>query len=297
MSPSSSWSSWLDGIMGGRSSRSSQEYDPILGSYRSRSSSGTYTSRSTTTSAPSPPPSRSNSFAGSFPSLVREITPVLCVVATEAQRIASGKVPAPLAGVRVLEVDLSAMVGGTVFRGMFEERMKSVIDHAEASDGKVILFIDEMHRLVGAGDYMGRHDATNMLKPALARGRIRCLGATTHDEYRKHVEADPALERRFQKVDVGEPSTKPTIAILQGLKQGYQDHYGLEIRDAAIDAAVHLADRYITGRRFPDKAIDLIDEACSASNIEETREKIVSPDHIAQVGMYICIVFALITIG
>uniref|UniRef100_A0A453H8X4 ClpA/ClpB AAA lid domain-containing protein n=1 Tax=Aegilops tauschii subsp. strangulata TaxID=200361 RepID=A0A453H8X4_AEGTS len=137
--------------------------------------------------------------------------------------------------------------GRTKWRGMFEERMKSVIKHAESADGKIILFIDEMHMLIGAGDWMCRSDAANILKPALARGRIRCLGATTYDEYRKNIETDAALERRFQKVDIQEPSTQATIAILKRLRQRYQDHYGLKIPDAAIDAAVHLADRYITG--------------------------------------------------
>uniref|UniRef100_A0A8R7PPQ4 ClpA/ClpB AAA lid domain-containing protein n=2 Tax=Triticum urartu TaxID=4572 RepID=A0A8R7PPQ4_TRIUA len=147
---------------------------------------------------------------------------------------------------------------------MFEERMTDFVKKVEAARGKVILFVDEMHMLLGAGAATGTQmDAANMLKPALARGHIRCVGATTDDEYCMYIEKDPALERRFQKVHVKEPSTHSTIAILQGLKPRYQKHYGLEIRDATIDAAVHLADRYIAGRRFPDKAIDLIDEACT----------------------------------
>ncbi|XP_037419105.1 chaperone protein ClpB1-like [Triticum dicoccoides] len=197
-----------------------------------------------------------------------------------AQRIAEGKVPKQLAGARLVEVDLAAMVSGTSWRGMFEERMKNVINSAEASNGKIILFIDEMHTLIGAGDYQRRNDAANMLKPALARGRIRCVGATTFDEYRKHIEKDPALERRFQKVHVDEPSEQATIGILRGLKQRYEEHHSLEIQDAAIVAAAQLAGRYVTGRQFPDKGIDLIDEACTSL---EGSEMIIGPDHIAQV--------------
>ncbi|XP_020173556.1 chaperone protein ClpB1 [Aegilops tauschii subsp. strangulata] len=184
-----------------------------------------------------------------------------------AQRIATGKVPAALAGARVVEVDLGAMVAGTKYRGMFEERMKSVIKQAENAGGKIILFIDEMHTLLGAGGAGGRGvtDASSMLKPALARGRIRCVGATTFDGYRNYIEKDPALERRFQKVHIEEPSTQATVGILRGLKQQYEQHHGLEIQDAALVAAAQLAGRYITGRQFPDKAIDLIDEACSAT--------------------------------
>jgi ATP-dependent Clp protease ATP-binding subunit ClpA len=199
-----------------------------------------------------------------------------------AQRIAAGTVPAPLLGARLVELDVAGMVSGTVWRGMFEERMKSVIEQAEAADGNVILFIDEMHMLIGAGDWQGRHDAANMLKPALARGRIRCLGATTVDEYRKHVEKDPALERRFHKVRVDEPNEQATIGILRGLKKGFQDHHGMEIQDAAIVAAAELAGRYVTSRQFPDKAIDLIDEACTATKVGQT---FVTPDHVAQVDI------------
>uniref|UniRef100_A0A453AV25 AAA+ ATPase domain-containing protein n=1 Tax=Aegilops tauschii subsp. strangulata TaxID=200361 RepID=A0A453AV25_AEGTS len=156
------------------------------------------------------------------------------------------------------------MVAGTQYRGMFEERMKNVIKRAEASNGKIILFVDEMHMLYSAGSSRTNcTSASNMFKPALARGRIRCVGATTFDEYRQYVEKDPALERRFQKVHVGEPSIEATIAILRGLKQRFQDHHGLEIQDAALVAAAHLGARYITGRQFPHKAIDLIDEACT----------------------------------
>ncbi|KAF7057022.1 hypothetical protein CFC21_064370 [Triticum aestivum] len=183
------------------------------------------------------------------------------------QRIASGKVPASLAGARVVEVDLGAMLAGTSLRGMFEERIKDVIKSAEDGDGKVILFIDEMHMLLGAGDDVGGTDAANLLKPALARGRIRCVGATTLKEYHRYIQPDAALERRFQKVHVKEPSVQATVTILQGLKQRYQDHHGLEIQDAALVAAAELAGRYITDRHFPDKAIDLIDEACATARM------------------------------
>ncbi|KAI4986821.1 hypothetical protein ZWY2020_019451 [Hordeum vulgare] len=197
-----------------------------------------------------------------------------------AQRVAAGTVPAPLLGARIVELDVAGMVSGTVWRGMFEERMKNVIQQAEDSDGKVILFIDEMHMLIGAGDWQGRHDAANMLKPALARGRIRCVGATTLDEYRKHVEKDPALERRFQKVHVDEPDEQATIGILGGLKTRFEEHHGIKILDDAIVAAAQLAGRYVTGRQFPDKAIDLIDEACTTT---KGGQAYVSPDHVAKV--------------
>lgn len=181
---------------------------------------------------------------------------------------------------------------------MFERRLKSVVKEAEDSGGKIILFIDEMHMLLGAGNSQGTCDAANMIKPALARGRIRCLGATTFDDYRKYVEGDGALERRFQKVHIGEPSTQETIAILRGLKQQYEKHHGLGIQDAALVAAAQLAGRYITGRQFPDKAIDLIDEACAAvkkmrrqeeevdtvrSSANALKEATVAPNHVAQV--------------
>ncbi|XP_044959866.1 chaperone protein ClpB1-like [Hordeum vulgare subsp. vulgare] len=221
-----------------------------------------------------------------------------------AQRIAAGKVPAALVGARVVDVDLGAMVAGTMFRGMFEERLKGVIKQAEDSGGKIVLFIDEMHMLLGAGAVRGGcQDAANMLKPALARGRIRCVGATTFDDYRKYIEKDSALERRFQKVHVEEPSAQATIAMLRALKQQYEQHHGLEIQDAALVAAVQLAGRYITGRQFPDKAIDLIDEACATaaktmigvgdqeengntvqcSSKNAVKEAIVCPNHVAQV--------------
>ncbi|KAM0834994.1 hypothetical protein ACQ4PT_063217 [Festuca glaucescens] len=185
-----------------------------------------------------------------------------------AQRIAAGTVPAALVGARVVEVDLGAMVAGTLYCGTFEERMKNVIRQAEDADGKVILFIDEMHMLIGSGGSLVHQrstDAANTLKPALARGRIRCVAATTFDEYSKYIESDATLERRFQKVHVEEPTMQATIAILRGLKKRYEEHHGLEIQDAALVAAAQLAARYITGRQFPDKAIDLIDEACAAA--------------------------------
>ena len=164
-----------------------------------------------------------------------------------SQRIAAETVPDALAGARVVEVDIGAMIAGTRLRGMFEERFKRAVKQAEDADGKVILFIDEMHMLVRAGDEGGTTDAANLIKPALARGRIRCVGATTSEEYRKYIEVDAALERRFQKVDVEEPSTHATIAILRGLKQRYQEHHGLKIQDDALVAAAQIAERYITG--------------------------------------------------
>ncbi|XP_047079157.1 chaperone protein ClpB1-like [Lolium rigidum] len=204
-----------------------------------------------------------------------------------AQRIAAGTVPAALAGARVVEVDLGAMVAGTVLRGMFEKRMKSVIKAAEEAHGKVILFFDEMHTLLDAGSSRVS-DSGNMLKPALARGRIRCVGATTYDEYRKYIEKDPALERRFQKVHVEEPSEQATVAILQGLRPRYQQHHGSEIQDEALVAAAHLAARYVTDRQFPDKAIDLIDEACSTKKLQQAacepeKKSTIDPDDVARV--------------
>ncbi|XBI16157.1 hypothetical protein VPH35_058458 [Triticum aestivum] len=195
-----------------------------------------------------------------------------------AQRIVAGKVPSKLAGARVIELNLAAIVAGTTYVGMFEERMTDFVKKVEAARGKVILFVDEMHMLLGAGAVTGTQmDAANMLKPALARGHIRCVKFVDFA-----IEKDPALKRRFQKVHVKEPNTHSTIAILQGLKPRYEKHYGLEIRDATIDAAVHLADRYISGRRFPDKAIDLIDEACTTIELGRGNSVVV-PDHIAQV--------------
>ncbi|KAI4973077.1 hypothetical protein ZWY2020_024582 [Hordeum vulgare] len=208
-----------------------------------------------------------------------------------ARRIAAGTVPDLLVGARVAVLDVGAMIAGTTLRGMFEQRLKEAIKQAEDQDGKLILFIDEMHMLIGAGDRMGSADAANILKPALARGRLRCVGATTSQEYYKYIERDGALERRFQKVEVGEPSMQATLVILRGLKHKYQEHHGLNIDDEALVAAVELAAHYITGRKFPDKAIDLMDEACTmvklgVSKQRETNapgEVLVGPAHITQI--------------
>jgi ATP-dependent Clp protease ATP-binding subunit ClpB len=180
-----------------------------------------------------------------------------------ALRIATGDVPESLKDKKILSLDLGAMIAGSKYRGEFEDRLKAVLKEVEAAAGSVILFIDELHTLVGAGGAEGAVDAANMLKPALARGDLRCIGATTLDEYRKHVEKDKALERRFQPVFVGEPSVENTVAILRGLKERYEVHHGIRIRDAALVAAARLSDRYISGRQLPDKAIDLVDEAAS----------------------------------
>ena len=184
-----------------------------------------------------------------------------------AQRIASGDVPLPLKDRRLLALDLAGMVAGSKFRGEFEERLKSVLKEITSADGKYIVFIDEMHTLVGAGRAEGSMDASNMLKPALARGELHVVGATTLDEYRKNIEKDPALERRFQPVYVGEPSVEDTIAILRGLKERYEVHHGIRITDTALVAAATLSQRYITDRFLPDKAIDLIDEAAARLRI------------------------------
>ena len=180
-----------------------------------------------------------------------------------ALRIATGDVPESLKDKKILALDLGALIAGSKYRGEFEDRLKAVLKEIEAAAGGIILFIDELHTLVGAGGAEGAVDAANMLKPALARGDLRCIGATTLDEYRKHVEKDKALERRFQPVFVGEPSVEDTVAILRGLKERYEVHHGIRIRDAALVAASRLSDRYISGRQLPDKAIDLVDEAAS----------------------------------
>jgi len=185
-----------------------------------------------------------------------------------AQRIASGDVPDSLRDRRLLSLDLGAMVAGTKYRGEFEDRMKAVLKEVTAADGQVMLFIDELHTLVGAGAAEGAQDAANMLKPALARGQLRCIGATTLDEYRKHVEQDKALERRFQPVYVGEPDVEDTVAILRGLKEKYEVHHGIRIQDAALVSAARLSHRYIADRFLPDKAIDLVDEAASRLKME-----------------------------
>ncbi|MEP6772658.1 MAG: Clp protease N-terminal domain-containing protein, partial [Polaromonas sp.] len=185
-----------------------------------------------------------------------------------AQRIVAGEVPDSLKGKRVLSLDMAALLAGAKFRGEFEERLKTVLSELAKDEGQTIVFIDELHTMVGAGKAEGAMDAGNMLKPALARGELHCVGATTLDEYRKYIEKDAALERRFQKILVGEPTVEATIAILRGLQEKYEVHHGVQITDPAIVAAAELSHRYITDRFLPDKAIDLIDEAAAKIKIE-----------------------------
>jgi len=185
-----------------------------------------------------------------------------------AQRMVAGDVPETLKDKRLVTLDIGSLVAGSKFRGEFEDRLKAVIKEIEQAEGRIITFIDELHTLVGAGAAEGSVDASNMLKPALARGELRCIGATTINEYRKHIEKDPALERRFQPVLVREPSIEDTISILRGLKERYEIHHGVKIRDSALIAAVTLSDRYLTERFLPDKAIDLIDEAAAKLRME-----------------------------
>jgi ATP-dependent Clp protease ATP-binding subunit ClpB len=185
-----------------------------------------------------------------------------------AQRIVDGDVPEGLKGKRVWALDIGALLAGAKYRGEFEERIKAVLQEIKSAEGEIVVFIDELHTIVGAGAAEGAVDAANMLKPMLARGELRAIGATTLDEYRKHIEKDAALERRFQPVFVGEPSASDTIAILRGLKERYEAHHGVRIRDAALVAAAVLSDRYISDRQLPDKAIDLVDEAASRLRME-----------------------------
>jgi ATP-dependent Clp protease ATP-binding subunit ClpB len=185
-----------------------------------------------------------------------------------AIRIVQGDIPENLKDRHIVALDMGSLVAGAQYRGQFEERLKSVLKEIQESDGKVILFIDELHTVVGAGATSGSMDASNLLKPALARGDLRCIGATTIDEYRKYIEKDAALERRFQPVLITEPNVEDTISILRGLKEKYEVHHGVRITDPAIVAAAQLSDRYISDRFLPDKAIDLIDEAASKLRIE-----------------------------
>ncbi|HEV2582340.1 MAG TPA: AAA family ATPase, partial [Ktedonobacteraceae bacterium] len=185
-----------------------------------------------------------------------------------AQRIVRGDVPKTLVGKQVVTLDLGALVAGAKFRGEFEERLKAVLKEITSGEGNIILFIDELHTLVGAGAAEGAMDASNMLKPMLARGELHCVGATTLDEYRKHIEKDAALERRFQPIIIDQPSVEDTISILRGLKQRYEVHHGVRIQDSALVAAAVLSNRYITDRFLPDKAIDLVDEAASRRRVE-----------------------------
>lgn len=185
-----------------------------------------------------------------------------------AHRIIQGDVPDSLKSKQIIALDMGSLIAGAQFRGQFEERLKAVLKEVEESNGEIILFIDELHTVVGAGASQGSVDASNMLKPALARGDLRTIGATTLDEYRKYIEKDPALERRFQPVFVGQPDIDDTVSILRGLKEKYEVHHGVRITDGAIVAAAQLSDRYISDRFLPDKAIDLIDEAASKLRIE-----------------------------
>jgi ATP-dependent Clp protease ATP-binding subunit ClpB len=185
-----------------------------------------------------------------------------------AQRIVRGDVPEGLKGKRVVTLDMGALVAGAKYRGEFEERLKAVLKAVQDAQGEIILFVDELHTVVGAGAAEGAMDASNLLKPALARGELHCIGATTLDEYKKHIEKDAALERRFQPVMVDQPTVEDTISILRGLRERYEVHHGVRIKDAALVAAAVLSDRYIADRFLPDKAIDLVDEAAARLRTE-----------------------------
>jgi ATP-dependent Clp protease ATP-binding subunit ClpB len=185
-----------------------------------------------------------------------------------ARRIVAGDVPESLKNKTLYSLDMGALIAGAKFRGEFEERLKAVLNEIVKSDGQILLFIDEVHTVVGAGAAEGAMDAGNLLKPMMARGELRCIGATTLNEYRKYIEKDTALERRFQPVMVGEPSVEDTISILRGLKERYEVHHGVRIRDAALVSAAVLSDRYISDRFLPDKAIDLVDEAAAKLRTE-----------------------------
>merc|ERR1712178_23307 len=185
-----------------------------------------------------------------------------------ATRIVQADVPESLRDCRVISLDMGALISGAKYRGEFEERLKAVLQEVKDAEGKVVLFIDEIHLLVGAGKTEGAMDAGNLLKPMLARGELHCIGATTLDEYRKHIEKDPALERRFQQVLVDQPSVEDTISILRGLKERYEIHHDVRIKDNALIAAATLSNRYIADRFLPDKAIDLMDEAAAKLRVE-----------------------------
>lgn len=201
-----------------------------------------------------------------------------------SQRIVSGDVPEPLRNKRVVSLDMAAIVAGTKYRGEFEERMRKIINEIRRQQGEIILFVDEFHNIVHAGAAEGAIDAASIFKPALARGELQCIGATTFDDYRKYIEKDAALERRFQPIHVNEPTLEETKNILKGIRHRYEEHHKVKVTDEAVEAAVELADKYITGRFLPDKAIDLMDEASAKVRLEEGREdKEVTPEDVAQI--------------